>query len=82
MKRRTKIKKQKTITFSELKLLSFCNSKRLPQHIEIVEEREVRLKGKKRWKTEKVSYFKEWVGIGWVELRRNEAKHPVLVIED
>ena len=74
--------KQKTIKWSELKRLSFCNSQRLPQQIEIVEEREVRQKGKRKWKTEKVSHFKEWVGIGWVELLSYQVKNPVLVIDD
>lgn len=78
-----KPKPRKTITFSELKRLSFCNSAKLPKQIEVVEERQVRPKGKRRWSTEKVSHFKEWVGIGWIELDpgRHEIKNPVLVVE-
>ncbi len=73
---------QKTITYSELRRLSFCNSPKLPKQIEVIEEREVRPKGKKRFKLEKVSHFKEWVGIGWVPLEPYQVKNPVLVVED
>lgn len=67
-------KKTKTIKFSELKRLSFCNSPKLPKVIEIV--------GKIKGKTVRV--FKEWVGIGWIELdpERHEIKDPVLVVDD
>jgi len=74
-------KDRKTIKFAELKRLSFCNSSKLPKQIEIVEEREVRQKGKKKWKIELVSHFKEWVGIGWIELEPHQVKNPVLVVE-
>jgi len=77
----TEKKGQKTIVFSELKRLSICNSQKLPKQIEIVEERQVRQKGKRKWKTERVSHFKEWVGIGWIPLEPHQVKNPVLVVE-
>lgn len=71
---------RKTIKFSELKRLSVCNSQKLPKQIEIIEEREVRTKGSRRWRTEKISHFKEWVGIGWIDIDCN-IKNPVLVVK-
>lgn len=45
-----------TITFSELKRLQFCNSTDLPQRIKI------------RDNNEDGFTYKEWVGIGWIEI--------------
>jgi len=72
MKTKTKPKKRKTIKFSELKRLSFCNSPKLPEQIEVV--------GKVKGKT--VRRFMWWTGIGWVDLNPCNIKNPVLVVED
>lgn len=82
MGRKAKPKARKTMKFSELKRLSLCNSSKCPSYIEIIEEREVRPKGKKRWKTEKLSHFKWWSGIGWVDVDKSHAKNPMLVVND
>lgn len=65
------MKKQKTIKFSELKRLSFCNSPKLPKQIEIV--------GKVKGKTVRRAMW--WSGIGWVDLVPSNIKDPVLVVE-
>lgn len=77
-----KPKRQRVMQFSVLQRLAICNSPRLPQYIEIIEEREVRAKGKKKWRTEKVSHFQHWVGIGWLDTERKDAVNPVLIVED
>lgn len=64
--------KRKTITFSEMKRLSLCNSRRCPQYVELV--------GVARRKT--VRRFLWWTGIGWVEVPEHQAENPVLVVED
>lgn len=66
-----KTKTRKTITFSELKRLSFCNSPKLPKQVEF--------SGKVKGKT--VRRVMWWTGIGWVEVNANEEKDPVLVVE-
>jgi hypothetical protein len=69
---KTKVAKRRTLTFSELKRLSVCNSDSLPSYVE--------LRGKVRGKT--VRKFMWWTGVGWVDVREDEAENPALVTED
>lgn len=66
------VNKEKTIKFSELKRLSFCNSDKLPSYIKVT--------GKVRGK--QVTVYKWWTGIGWVDVDLKKCrKTPVLVVE-
>lgn len=51
----------KTITFSKLNKLSVTNSKKLPQRVKI-----------KHPLKEGEYYYKEWVGIGWIDIDEPE----------
>lgn len=67
-----KTKPRKTMTFRELKRLTYCNSPKIPRFAEF--------RGKIKGKT--VSRFMEYVGIGWIEILPSQAQDPVLVAED
>lgn len=57
--------KLKTITFSELKRLSFCNSKKLPKHRVVLPD----------------GRLMEWVGIGWISVDGSPTDKDVRVVE-
>jgi hypothetical protein len=64
-----------TIQFAELQRLAFANSPKLPQVIKIWDVGQKRGKHKRaaRW------IYKEWVGIGWIEV--NEKPGAIEVVE-
>lgn len=62
---------RKTIKFSELKRLSFCNSPKLPKQVEYVGK----IKGKPARRV------MEWIGIGWIDIDRHQEENPVRVVE-
>lgn len=62
---------RKTIKFSELKRLTFCNSKKLPKQVEFT--------GKVRGKI--VRRVMEYVGIGWIDIQDCNIDDPVLVVD-
>ena len=67
---------EETITISRLTHLAFCNSSDLPRVVKIWDKGQKRGKNKRpaRW------IFREWVGIGWIEIE--EKPGAVEVIDD
>lgn len=60
----TKTKKPKTMEFKELQRLSFCNSEKLPQYINVAGQR------------------KQWVGIGWIDVKEPVEPEDIVIVED